>query len=93
MALASPPPHLEPPHGAAGAAEDPARRRPPAYPRPRLRVRYSSLQPGQRHLATCTDRADRPPADGRDCRCVCHQGYWNAYTRATVDLMYVEDLP
>ena len=62
--------------------------RPRAFPHPTIRVRYSNLQPGQRHIAGCSDACSR-----EQCGCVCHHGYWNAYTRACAGLPYVEDLP
>lgn len=77
MAISNPPPRRR--HAAARGS---------AFPHPEIRVRYSNLQPGQQHIAGCDDACEREP-----CRCVCHQGFWNAYTRACVDLMYVEDLP
>ena len=80
MAISTPPP---PERSARG--DDPKRHR--SSPHPTIRVRYSNLQPGQRHVVPCSDGCAREL-----CRCVCHQGYWNAYTRECAGLPYVEDL-
>ena len=80
MACSTPPP-------ANRRARRQGSRRPRTFPNPTIRVRYSNLQRGQRHIATCSDACTR-----EGCRCVCHQGYWNAYTRDCAGLPYVEDL-
>ncbi len=80
MAISVPPPPERSARG--GDAKGPR-----TSPRPTIRVRYSNLQPGQQHIAACSDACV-----SETCRCVCHQGYWNAYTRECAGLQYVEDL-